>query len=96
MPYVEAADKEEWTEDNAKQTQRFFMSYTGRKLSARLINFAIKSSLAAVGNPNVSPYQNGQASGISATIAAIEAHYPQEQEQEAESTELDAMEAQQA
>lgn len=88
FPYFEQSDEKEfWTDEDALATARFFNSFTGRKLSMRLTNYVTKMALAAVQNPQCSPYMNGQASGVSACIAAISAHCPQEQAEEQEQTE---------
>lgn len=90
--YVEAADAADfWTEQDARATASFFSSYTGQKLSHRLTNFTTKMALAAV--QNQSPYMNGQASGVGACIAAIEAHYPQPKEEQEPETTFEAVTA---
>jgi hypothetical protein len=89
FPYVEAADAEDyWTVDDARAMASFFNSPAGQKLRTRLMNWSLRMALAAVRNKDSSPYMNGQASGVDATIAAIDAHLPiQLAEQDEEQTE---------
>lgn len=91
---MDASDQENfWTPDDARSLLSFLNSYTGKKLKIRLTNFTTKMAIAAVQNPNCSPYMNGQASGVAACVAAIEAHTPQQREENESSETLDAMEA---
>ena len=83
--YVEEADEASyWTHEDAQALESFFQSRAGRKLKIRLMNYVIKMALVSIRNPAATPYQNGQASGVSATIAAIEAHMPLVQPEQAE------------
>jgi hypothetical protein len=85
IPFVPESEKEGfWTKENALETERFFNSETGRKLGIRLTNFNAKIAQAAVQNPNGTQWLNGQASGVTVCIAAIEAHYPQRDQEEQE------------
>ncbi len=85
FPYVEDAEAEGyWNEEDASNLARFFHSHTGKKLSSRLYNYAIKSALSAVKNPGNSQYNNGVAAGIPMLIVAIESHFPAEPETDEE------------
>jgi hypothetical protein len=88
--FAESDSDSFWTEEDARNTKLFFESVTGKKLGMRLSNFAIKMALAACQDSGA---KNGDARGVTACIAAIEAHYPQIEEQpQAATTELDQME----
>jgi hypothetical protein len=82
FPYFAEADSEEfWTTEDAKALRHFMTSYVGQKLKVRLTNYMTKMANAAVQNAACSPYHNGQASGVAACVAAIDAHLPLEAEQ---------------
>ena len=88
--FAESDAQDFWTDDDARNTKLFFESVSGKKLGMRLSNFAIKMALAAC--QDSTGIKNGDARGVTACIAAIEAHYPQETEQAEVRTELDQME----
>ncbi len=76
--YCEEADREGFfNDDDRLNTKLFFESVSGKKLSASLVNFAIKMAINAVQDPTGA--QNGDARGVTACIKAIEMHFPQEE-----------------
>ncbi len=78
LRYIAESDAEDfWTDEDGRNTKLFFVSGSGKKLGIRLSNFAIKMALAAVQDSTGT--KNGDARGVTACIAAIELHYPQEE-----------------
>ncbi len=79
LRYVAESDEQDfWTDEDARNAKLFFEAGSGKKLGIRLSNFAIKMALAAVQDSTGT--KNGDARGVTACIAAIELHYPQQEE----------------
>ena len=75
MPYVEAADHEDyWTEDDASSLTKFFQSSTGQKLQTRLRNYMTRSAVNATQDPGNPVYYCGWSRGVAATLATIDSH----------------------
>lgn len=80
FPYVAAAD--DWTDADGQATRTFFESGTGRKLSMRLRNDAVRAAIAAVQKPLNAEHANGVAAGIGMCTARIDSHFAYETEVE--------------
>ena len=78
MSYAEAADGENvWTLSDARTLEGFLTTDTGKKLSQRLSNYAIRSATAAVRQTDNHGWHSGKAAGVFDGINAIQAHLPQ-------------------
>ncbi len=92
MPYVEAADHEDyWTEADSQNTQQFWNSPTGQKLRDKWGNLVIKSAVNATLPATDPVHRCGHASGVAATLAWFASHLPKAPPAQAE-LEPDVME----
>jgi len=73
--YIAIADKDEfWKPIDGAATVKFFSSYSGKKLYARLSNMVYKSAIRACGPQDDGDYQRGIAHGILITVQTLDQH----------------------
>jgi hypothetical protein len=64
-----------WTDDDARRLTEFFLTTTGKKLTARLTNYVIRSAIEATRQPSNHAYHNGVARGVALSVNTMQQHF---------------------